>query len=101
MTRVECPHCGRMKPAFAIINGRCREDQHDEARASAQRPALTWNDIRGQRAILLQRCDWTQVADADLTQPEKDAWAAYRQALRDIPETYPMPLEVVWPQPPG
>ena len=99
MTRIPCPTCGRLKPAFAIVDGRCREDQRDEERVSTP-PELTWNDIRGQRAILLQRCDWTQVADADLTQEQKDAWTVYRQALRDIPETFQTPQAVQWPTPP-
>lgn len=101
MQRAPCPNCGRLKPAFAIRNGKCGECEADEARANAQPYSLTWNDIRGQRAILLQRCDWTQVADADLTAGEKAAWAAYRQALRDLPETYPSPQAVEWPAPPG
>lgn len=99
--RVPCPTCSRPKPAFAIINGRCREDLADEARQSAQRPALTWDDIRGQRTILLQRCDWTQAADAPLTTELKADWAAYRQALRDLPETFASPELVTWPTPPG
>lgn len=72
----------------------------DEARGSAQPPALTWNDIRGIRSIRLQQCDWTQIPDADLTTTERDAWATYRQALRDLPETYETPQEVIWPTPP-
>lgn len=98
--RTPCPYCGRLKPAYAIRDGRCGDDIHDEARASAQPPARTWNDIRGLRAILLQRCDWTQVADADLTTEERAAWATYRQALRDLPETYATPGEVIWPTAP-
>lgn len=91
-----------MKPAFAIRNGRCGEDMRDEARASALPPEKTWDDIRGQRSILLQRCDWTQVPDAPLTTEQKNAWAAYRQALRDLPETFAEdgPGNVTWPTPP-
>lgn len=98
--RVECPTCGRLKPAFAIRNGRCDADERDESRANAQPPALTWNDIRGKRAILLQMCDWTQVPDAPLTNEQKTAWSDYRQALRDLPETHQIPAEVVWPTQP-
>ena len=43
----------------------------------------TADQVRAQRNALLAECDWTQVADA----PVDDlAWAAYRQALRDIPD---------------
>jgi len=46
--------------------------------------------------ILLQT-DWTQLPDNDLTQEEKDAWATYRQSLRNIKaET----VEFEWPIPP-
>jgi len=40
--------------------------------------------IRGQRNSLLSACDWTQIADSTA---DKTAWAAYRQALRDLPST--------------
>jgi hypothetical protein len=32
----------------------------------------------------LSRTDWTQVADAPV---DKEAWATYRQALRDLPSS--------------
>lgn len=52
------------------------------------------DDVRKQRNDLLAACDWTQVADAPV---DKDAWAAYRQALRDITAQSDFPLSVVWP----
>lgn len=99
--REPCPNCSRPKPAFAIRNGKCDACEADEVRAQAGPPAKTWNDIRGLRAIKLQQCDWTQVSDADLTTEERTAWASYRQALRDLPETYQTPAEVVWPTQPS
>ena len=58
--------------------------------------------LRGHRDQLLSDCDWTQLPDAGLTQPEKDAWTQYRQALRDLPAntTNSDPALVVWPTPP-
>jgi hypothetical protein len=38
--------------------------------------------VRAQRDRLLSDSDWTQVADAPV---DKEAWATYRQALRDLP----------------
>jgi hypothetical protein len=38
-------------------------------------------EMRATRNQLLKSCDWTQVADAPI---DKEAWATYRQALRDI-----------------
>jgi hypothetical protein len=43
--------------------------------------------IRLERNALLAQSDWTQLIDTHLTEQQKTAWAAYRQALRDLPET--------------
>ena len=40
-------------------------------------------NVRAARDHALANSDWTQVADAPVDQ---QAWAAYRQALRDLPE---------------
>lgn len=39
--------------------------------------------LRRQRDIALMNSDWTQVLDAPV---DRTAWAAYRQALRDLPQ---------------
>lgn len=57
-----------------------------------------WAGVRAERDRLLAASDWTQLPDVPLT--TKEAWAAYRQALRDITEQ-PDPLNIVWPEPPG
>lgn len=49
---------------------------------------------RDKRGTLLAASDWTQVADAPVDQV---AWAAYRQALRDVPAQEGFPTNVVWP----
>ena len=49
------------------------------------------------RNRLLYECDWTQVADAPVDQT---AWAAYRQALRDLPANTADFANIVWPQRP-
>jgi hypothetical protein len=41
-----------------------------------------WEQIKLWRNAELNRTDWTQVADSPA---DKAAWAAYRQALRDLP----------------
>jgi hypothetical protein len=53
--------------------------------------------IRNQRNARLTACDWTQVADAPV---DKAAWAAYRQALRDLPDQPEFPLNIMWPEAP-
>lgn len=61
----------------------------------------TWDKIRVKRAELLSACDWTQFNDAILIIEEKTAWQEYRQALRDIPQAFATPDNVVWPIAPG
>ena len=56
-----------------------------------------WWELRSQRNRKLQLCDWTQVPDAPVDQA---AWAAYRQALRDLPENTLDPQNPVWPDAP-
>lgn len=58
---------------------------------------LTWDRIRAERNFLLSQSDWTQLADAPLSPEQKQAWAVYRQALRDVPSSFATPEEVVWP----
>ena len=41
-------------------------------------------NIRQQRNNRLTECDWTQLSDAPLSSEEKQEWAEYRQALRDL-----------------
>lgn len=52
--------------------------------------------LREKRDILLAETDWWAVADRTMTQAEKD----YRQALRDITNTYSDYATVVWPTKP-
>ena len=57
-------------------------------------PPKTWDDIRRKRDRLLAASDWTQVVDAPV---DAAAWATYRQQLRDIPQDFASPADVVWP----
>jgi hypothetical protein len=51
-------------------------------------------DVRKERNERLTASDWTQVADAPVDQA---AWAAYRQALRDLPSVYTGAGPIPWP----
>jgi len=51
-------------------------------------------EARTQRDALLSQSDWTQVPDAPVDQ---QAWAEYRQTLRDIPQQAGFPTEITWP----
>jgi hypothetical protein len=54
--------------------------------------------IRWRRNFLLTSCDWTQVSDSTAN---KEAWAAYRQQLRDLPSSNANPRLIVFPTPPA
>ena len=62
-------------------------------------PAPTWEQIRSQRDSLLKDSDWSVASDAN-PKPSKEAWLDYRKALRDVPQTFSKPEEVVWPSKP-
>ena len=59
-----------------------------------------WNLIRSYRSELLARSDWSQLGDAPFTAEEKNAWTAYRQTLRDLPQDFVNPDDVMFPQEP-
>lgn len=69
-----------------------------EADLAQQEINAAWGRLRSLRDQILQSCDWTQVPDAPVDQA---AWAAYRQALRDLPGNTVDPENPNWPQPPG
>lgn len=64
--------------------------------------------IRKVRNRKLLSSDWTQGADSPLSDAKKAEWAAYRQALRDITDTYNNTTvtsmadfnSIVWPEQP-
>lgn len=64
-------------------------------------PTKTADQVRTQRDKLLAETDWTQVLDAPIDAVTREAYRAYRQALRDIPEQPEFPGEVVWPELPA
>ena len=61
---------------------------------------LTWDSIRATRDKILRDTDWTMTTGATVDQAQ---WAAYRQNLRDLPQTYKdkTPDDVVWPTQPS
>jgi hypothetical protein len=61
-------------------------------------PVTNWITVRIIRELLLKETDWTTSSDAPVA--NKQAWLDYRQALRDIPQKFSNPNEVVWPTKP-
>lgn len=81
---------GVMRPA----NTAELEQMRIDAKTLEQRVAQS---VREKRNQLLTASDWTQIPDCTV---DKQAWAAYRQALRDITEQAGFPNDVVFPTPP-
>ena len=61
-------------------------------------PFVNWDSVRRKRNRLLEKSDYTQMPDYP---GNKMLWSEYRQLLRDIPQTYSSPEEVIWPVAPG
>jgi hypothetical protein len=59
-----------------------------------------WDIAREKRDLLLSNSDWTMVTGATVDQAQ---WSAYREKLRDIPQTYKgkATSEIVWPTAPS
>jgi hypothetical protein len=68
-----------------------------DADAIVAKDAEQAKNMREQRNQKLKDSDWSQVADAPV---DKAVWAAYRQALRDVPSQAGFPWEVTWPTTP-
>ena len=72
-------------------------DENDQLALRDRSVTIDWNNIRTKRNRLLDESDYTQMPDWP---GNKTAWATYRQLLRDIPQTYSSPNEVIWPDKP-
>ena len=65
-----------------------------EAAYKAQKDTDQAKAVREDRNKRLSESDWTQVLDAPVDQT---AWAAYRQALRDVTAQEGFPWAIEWP----
>lgn len=108
----DCNRCKRDADPITIDdNGHCnacRKELRREAPATLVsthprkvRPC-DWTAVKRVRNRLLAETDWTQLWDVRNQQkPEVlEAWAKYRQALRDITKDFTQPETVVWPTKP-
>jgi hypothetical protein len=68
-----------------------------EAEYKAMKDAEQANNVRQQRTQMLKDSDWTQIADSTA---DKQAWATYRQALRDVTAQAGFPWTIDWPAQP-
>jgi hypothetical protein len=70
------------------------QDSWVDSRTSEDVFAEAVHAARFQRDAMLAASDWTQVPDAPVDQ---EAWAAYRQALRDVTQQSGWPRDINWP----
>lgn len=72
-----------------------------EVAQEANDPATPEGAVRAERERLLRACDWVVLRAYEAGEPVPEAWAAYRQALRDVPSQEGFPDSVNWPQAPA
>ena len=93
MTRILAP-----SPEYDIDAPENADMSSSEREAFNQRmSANNLELLRQERNKLLAETDW--MANSDVTMSE--SWRTYRQALRDITNTYSNTYDVVWPTKPG
>jgi len=68
-----------------------------EATARDERQAKSVRQIRDNK---LKECDWRAIKALESNIPQEFEWAAYRQALRDVPTQAGFPWSVTWPNEP-
>lgn len=80
------------------------------AKLNAAWPAVEaerkWKAVRAERDRRLAACDWATLKAVDASADGlgiqlPQVWVDYRQALRDVPQTFIDPDAVVWPQEPA
>lgn len=80
-------------PIFTDTDNYTAEEQLAQHKASIDDQYSS--NIRTQRNQLLKDTDWTQVLDAPVN---KEAYATYRQSLRDVTQQETFPYNIVWPK---
>ena len=95
---------------YYIANGQAvaipvQPDQYSvfdfETKQWVQQENLAIADVLRKRQRILYASDWTQIPNGPLTVEQQQAWAEYRQQLRDITTQSGYPFNVVWPTPPA
>jgi hypothetical protein len=71
-----------------------------EAEYKAMKDAEQAKNVRQTRDDKLKECDWRVIKALESNIPQDFQWAAYRQALRDVPTQAGFPWAVTWPDTP-
>ena len=80
-----------------VTRDKTQEEIEEEAVRELE---MGWNQVRSQRDEMLQQSDLLVLIDKweTLSEERKNEIRIYRQALRDIPQTFETPESVVWPE---
>lgn len=68
-----------------------------EAAYKAMKDAEQAKSVREQRDQKLKNTDWRVIKALENNQAQDFDWAAYRQALRDVPSQEGFPWQIQWP----
>lgn len=84
-----------------IITTRDRT-QEEIDKGLIQKTESKWRSIRSQRDILLKKSDLNILPDKwdEMDSDTKLNWSSYRKQLRDIPQTFENPDDIIWPTEP-
>lgn len=84
-----------------IITTRDKTQEEIEAENQTQLE-LKWHSVRFKRNNLLNESDLSIVSDKweQMDSDTKALWSNYRKQLRDIPQVYSNPDDVIWPSKP-
>ena len=88
----DIPKCPGIMYRFNVNSMQWEQNQDDAI------SLIKKEEVKLDRNLLLQQSDWTQLPDVPLE--TKQAWATYRQALRDITTQEGYPFNVIWPTKP-
>ena len=77
-----------------------RAAEADRQAAEARTPVRLAEAVRAERDARMAACDYLMMPDYPLAEEKRAAWAAYRQALRDLSGQAGFPQEVIWPDAP-
>lgn len=84
----------------ATDTGPAKTAAEQEAEYKAAKDAEQAKSVRRQRDEKLKDCDWRVIKALESNQPQDFGWAAYRQALRDVPAQSGFPWTIDWPAQP-
>jgi hypothetical protein len=75
-----------------------------KVRTTQERIQQAWAAFRAERDRRLAETDWIVARAYERGEPVPEAWAAYRQALRDLPaqltDEQVLAGNIPWPEPP-